>query len=67
MDILDPENLCTSRLFRGHCTMVDNLHVKDLSKLGRDLKSTIIIDNSPISYRLHPHNAVPIKTWFDDP
>jgi len=46
---------------------VDNLHVKDLSKLGRDLSQTIIVDNSPNCYRLHKTNAVPISTWTDDP
>lgn len=41
--------------------------VKDLTKLGRDIKSTIIVDNSPTSYMLQPKNAVPIRSWFDDP
>jgi RNA polymerase II subunit A small phosphatase-like protein len=41
--------------------------VKDLSKLGRDLKSTVIIDNSSNSYKFQPKNAIPISTWFDDP
>lgn len=67
MDIIDSEGLCTARLFREHCTIIDNLHVKDLSKLGRKLENVIIIDNSPNSYRLHLSNAVPIKTWYDDP
>ena len=39
----------------------------DLSKVGSDIKSTIIIDNSPISYQLHRENSIPIKTWYDDP
>jgi TFIIF-interacting CTD phosphatase-like protein len=38
-----------------------------LSQLGRDLRHTIIIDNSPASYILHPTNAVPITSWFNDP
>lgn len=66
MDTLDPQKLCTSRLFRDQCSFMDNLHVKDLSKLGRDLSKTIIVDNSPNCYRLHKSNAVPIKTWTDD-
>ena len=66
MDILDPEKLCTARLFREHCSFIDNLHVKDLSKLGRDLSQTIIVDNSPNCYRLHKTNAIPIKSWYDD-
>jgi RNA polymerase II subunit A small phosphatase-like protein len=39
---------------------------QDLSQLGRDLKDTIIIDNSPTSYIFHPQHAVPISSWFSD-
>lgn len=39
---------------------------QDLSQLGRPIAETIIIDNSPASYIFHPHNAVPISSWFND-
>jgi len=32
--------------------------LQDLSKLGRDLKHVLIVDNSPASYSFHPENAV---------
>jgi len=41
-------------------------HFQDLSQVGRDLKETIIIDNSPTSYIFHPQHAVPISSWFSD-
>ena len=41
-------------------------YVKDLRKLGRKLKNSIIVDNSPPSYLFQPTNAVPITSWFDD-
>ena len=31
------------------------------------MKDTIILDNSPASYIFHPHNAVPVSSWFNDP
>lgn len=34
--------------------------------MGRDIKSCIIIDNSPYSYLFQPDHAVPISSWFDD-
>lgn len=40
---------------------------KDLSQLGRPIADTIILDNSPASYIFHPHNAVPVSSWFNDP
>ena len=35
VDILDPEGLCAYKLFREHCTFVNNAFVKDLTRLGR--------------------------------
>ena len=40
---------------------------QDLSQLGRPVSDTIILDNSPASYIFHPHNAVPVSSWFNDP
>lgn len=41
--------------------------MKDLTCLGRDLRKTIIIDNSPYSYMFHPQNALPVSSFIDDP
>ena len=48
LDILDKKKLCSFRLFREHCTLINSSFVKDLKKLGRDLKDVVILDNSPI-------------------
>lgn len=37
---------------------------KDLTRLGRDLKKVIIVDNSPASYAFHPDNAVSTFSKF---
>ena len=66
LDELDPNKYSGHRLFREHCTFINNAFVKDLSQLGRDLKDVIIVDNSPASYALQPENAMPILTWLDD-
>ena len=66
LDIIDKKGLCPFRLFREHCTLINMTFVKDLQKLGRDLKNIVIVDNSPLSYALHPENGLPILTWFED-
>ena len=66
LDIIDKQGFCPFRLFREHCTLINTAFVKDLKKLGRDLKDIIIVDNSPISYALNPDNGIPILSWFDD-
>ncbi len=67
MDALDKTRVVKHRLFRESCIHHRGNYVKDLSLLGRDLKSVIIIDNAPASYMFHPSNAIPITSWFNDP
>jgi len=37
-----------------------------LSKLGRGLNKTIIIDNLPENFKLQPNNGFGIRTWDED-
>jgi RNA polymerase II subunit A small phosphatase-like protein len=67
LDLLDATRVVHFRLFREACTNYKGNFVKDLSRLGRELKHTIIIDNSPTSYLFHPENSLPSETWYDDP
>jgi Dullard-like phosphatase family protein len=66
-DTIDTSNVIKHRLFREHCVFEEGNYVKDLSMLGRDLKSTIIIDNSAVSYQFQPENAIPCSNFIDDP
>lgn len=66
MDIIDKRGFCPFRLFREHCTLINSAFVKDLKKLGRNLKDIIIVDNSPISYALNTENGLPILSWYED-
>ena len=65
VDVLDVDKYSFYKLFREHCTYNGN-YLKDLSKLGRDLKDWIIVDNLPKSYSLQPENGLPISSWYDD-
>ncbi|KAM0806399.1 HAD-like domain-containing protein [Usnea florida] len=66
LDQLDIHKVVHHRLFRESCYNHQGNYVKDLSMVGRDLRETIIIDNSPTSYIFHPQHAVPISSWFSD-
>uniref|UniRef100_A0A8C8BY83 FCP1 homology domain-containing protein n=1 Tax=Oncorhynchus tshawytscha TaxID=74940 RepID=A0A8C8BY83_ONCTS len=65
-DLLDQCGVFRTRLFRESCVFHQGCYVKDLSRLGRQLNKTLILDNSPASYIFHPENAVPVVSWFDD-
>jgi len=66
LDLLDKNGVIRARLFREACQSHGGNYVKDLSKLGRTLKSILIVDNSPFSYQWHKDNAIPCESWFDD-
>eukprot|EP01049_Picozoa_sp_SAG25_P006651 SAG25_NODE_511_length_7294_cov_181.757192_3_plen_103_part_00 len=67
LDTIDTYNVIKHRLFREACVFDEGNYVKDLSLLGRDLKSTIIVDNSAASYQFQPENAIPCSNFIDDP
>jgi len=66
LDHIDPSGYIQHRLFRRHCTKVRGNFVKDLSRLGRKLDQTIIIDNSPLTFAFQPLNGIPCNNWFGD-
>ena len=54
------------RLYRQHTSISGCNVYKDLSKLGRDLSKTIIIDNLRENFKMQPNNGIFIKTWTSD-
>ena len=45
---------------------MDNIFVKDLSRLGRDISKVIIIDNMPHNFRLQKENGIFIKNFYGE-
>lgn len=64
---VDTEKKIDYRLYREHTLSIGNANVKDLSRIGRDLAKTIIIDNNPHTFQLQPRNGIYIRTWISDP
>ena len=54
--------------YREHCITLGNDYVKDLTRIGRSLDSTIIVDNLPQHFKLQKENGINIKSfWAQDP
>lgn len=68
LSLIDPNlEYIKFRLFRKHSISKDNdIKIKDLSLLGRDLSKIIIIDNSAKNYKLQQDNGLPITSWKGD-
>lgn len=41
---IDPKGVVSQSLYREHCTLLSGGYVKDLARLGRKLKRTVIVD-----------------------
>ena len=67
LDIIDKKKVIKLRLNRSHCRHYQNIYIKDLKVINRNLKDMIIVDNNPESYLMNKENAIPILTWEDDP
>ena len=53
-------------LYREHTTLYENEYIKDLSKIGRNIKEMIIVDNLEKNFRLNPDNGIKISSYFGE-
>ncbi|XP_040565333.1 CTD small phosphatase-like protein 2 [Lepeophtheirus salmonis] len=73
LNTLDPDRSRISyRLYRDACYIASNnlgshYYIKNLNVLGRDLNSTLLVDNSFEAFGFQLNNGLLIKTWVDDP
>ena len=65
INIIEKNNkIFAKKLYRQHTVFIDNIFVKDLTRLGRDLSKIIIIDNMPQNFILQKENGIFIKNYF---
>ena len=50
--------------YRQHTIIIGNDFVKDLTRIGRPLNSTIIVDNMPQNFRFQKENGICIKPFW---
>jgi len=67
LDKIDEEGVISHRLYREHTCQKNNVFLKDLTLLGRDIRKCIIVDNNAENFQIHPQNGIFIKSWYGDP
>ena len=53
-------------LYRDHTTLYGKEYVKDISKIGRNIKEVIIVDNLEKNFKLNPNNGIKIAPYFGE-
>jgi CTD small phosphatase-like protein 2 len=66
LDDLDKDHLISRRMYRGSCTFSRGNYLKDLSKIKKDLRKIIIVDNLKENMKLQADNGITIKGWYND-
>ena len=63
LDRLDPHRMIQYRLYRDSTNYVNGKHVRDLSKLNRNLNQVLLITADEDAWSLQPENAIKLKKW----
>ncbi|CAJ0591893.1 unnamed protein product [Cylicocyclus nassatus] len=63
VDSFDPKQRIMYRLYRDCTKYMHGQHVKDLSKLNRDLSKVIFIEVDPKAAQLNPENVLLVPEW----
>ena len=55
------------RLYRNHCSIINNVIIKDISLIGRNISKIIIVDNMQQNFKLQKENGILISSfWGED-
>ncbi|GLI62617.1 hypothetical protein VaNZ11_005280 [Volvox africanus] len=69
VDALDPRgNLFAHRIYREGTLRTEYYQcVKDMARVGRDLRRTVLVDDTPLAFLHQPDNGVPVLGFRGDP
>lgn len=68
LDWLDPKGtIFRHRFYRDSCLYIRGYYVKDLEKMNRNLRRTVLVDNNAFCFLPQLSNGIPISSFYDDP
>ena len=66
LEEIDKNKVISHKLYRRHVEFNDGFCLKDLNKIGRDIKKVCIIDNDKNNFKLHEDNGIEIKEFLGE-
>ena len=66
LEEIDKNKVITHKLYRRHVEYSDGFCLKDLNKIGRDLKKVCVIDNDKNNFKLQMENGIEIKEFLGE-
>lgn len=51
-------------LCREHTTKIKGGPIKDLSRIGRSLETTLMVDNIADNFKLQTENGILVNSWY---
>jgi Dullard-like phosphatase family protein len=69
IDAIDPDqSLHKIRIYREGCVKTEFYQcVKDMARVNRDLKRTVLVDDTPLAFLHQPDNGIPVLGFRGDP
>lgn len=65
VDSLDRQGCIMHRLYRDATYYTNGIHVKDLSRLNRNVNRIVVLDDDPTEVSFQPENLVRVKPYTD--
>jgi len=62
---LDKHGCILHRLYRAQTHYKNGVHIKDLSRLNRNVKQMVVIDDDPEEVQFNPENLIKVKPYTD--
>ncbi len=66
LEEIDKNKVISHKLYRRHVEFNDGFCLKDLNKIGRDIKKVCIIDNDNNNFELREDNGIEIKEFLGE-
>ena len=63
INIIDPTRIISKRFYRHNCYYHETGYIKDLSKICKNYKDAIMVDDSTVAISVNRENSILVSMW----